>query len=1069
MSQIYKDKRPLGRTKQHFLFLLCLLFFVAELRAGADNPAELSSGAAAYQMTVNGRVVNEKDEPIEGVTVTEKGRVNATTTDSRGQFSLQVQNQNAWLTVSNIGFVTQDVRSENAAKIVLIASDAALEEVVVVGFGTQKKSSLTTAISQIDKEVLQSRPSPSVVNMLQGASPGLVVTRNSGRPGAQGLGIQIRGATSATGNVDPLIVIDGVISSSATFATLNPNDIENISVLKDGGAAAIYGAQSAGGVLLVTTKRGAKGPARITLLSNAAWQRPGNIPERLSLIDEMNYVNLARANAGAAPEYTEEDLYYAVNGPTFVLGDNGLWRTYNQENILDQVVKDAYGLYNNNLQISGGSENISYLTSLGNMSQAGMFKVGDDSYSRWNARANISAQVNKYLKLDLASSYIHEATDNPQDGGWGLDGGGNSILRQFFSSRMRFPIFNEDGTYYRSGTSSAYGYALLEDGGFNRDRKSNYLNALTATFSNLVKGLEIRATYSREDITQENRNFRRTVTYYSGPEASSASQLNNPNRYAISKFDTRRENYQLIADYKVSFADKHNFAVMGGYQFFSYNYNTLTATTTNLYVNDNPSLNFTSDPVNRSNGQTVAMERMQSYLGRFNYNYDNRYLFEATVRSDESSRLSPQSRVNVFPSLSVGWNLANEPWFGSATSIFNELKPRFSWGKVGSQEGIGYYDYIAQLLTNTNVVLNDARQTYAYQNLIQATDLNWEIIETRNVGLDFSMLNGKLRGAFEYYNKYNNNMLVTISLPATVGINIPRSNEGRLKTWGWEAELAYSDKVGKDFSYRVAVNLADNQNRLVRFGGANDIVNAGVNSRVEGYALNSIWAYRTEGYFQTTADLENAPSYQRLLNVAGVPGLGDVRYVDINGDGEISPGSNRLGDTGDLVYLGDTNPRYQYGLNISLNYKGFDFNMFVQGIGKRNFKPSNELIQPQLFSYYLPMNFHMDYWTPENTDAAFPRPFLSGNHNFQSSDKWFLSGAYARLKNIQLGYTLRKERFARLPFTAIRLYASGEDLMTVSRLGVFKGVIDPEIKPEDGKVSPYPFATTISFGLNIDF
>ncbi|MEN5433337.1 hypothetical protein ABE545_06820 [Sphingobacterium faecium] len=311
-------------------------------------------------------------------------------------------------------------------------------------------------------------------------------------------------------------------------------------------------------------------------------------------------------------------------------------------------------------------------------------------------------------------------------------------------------------------------------------------------------------------------------------------------------------------------------------------------------------------------------------------------------------------------------------------------------------------------------------------------------------------------------------MLVRVSLPATIGIDVPKSNVGKMKTWGWELALGYQDKIGDDITFGASFNLADNQNKLVKYGGADNIIYSGVNNLVEGYALNSIWAYKTNGYFQTEEDLKNAPSYAKLINKAGVPGLGDIRYVDLDGNGEISPGKNIVGDAGDLQYLGDINPRYQYGFNFNFGYKNLDFSMFVQGIGKRKFKPSNELIQPQLYSYYLPMNFHMDYWTPENRDAAYPRPYLEGTQNFQNSDKWFMSGAYARLKNIQIGYSLTRETVKKLPFSRVRMYVSGEDLLTISRLGIYKGVIDPEMKPEDGKVSPYPFATSISFGLNID-
>lgn len=1094
MNRPYLNQFRKTRLYCHLAFLTPVVVFslINPVHASNSNLAIVNNGLPAvdFQQKVNGTVVDENGKPLAGVTISEKGTSHSTSTDSQGKFSLSVSSANAILIFNSIGYTAKELVANQATQVKLTKSEDMLEEVVVVAYGTQKKTNMTSAVTQVDTKVLQNRPSPTVANMLQGAAPGLVVSRQSGRPGAQGLNIQVRGASSATDNVQPLYVIDGVISSESTFTALNPNDIENISVLKDGGATAIYGSQSAGGVILIQTKKGKTGPGRISVMSNIGIQMPSNMPDRLSLVEEMKYMNLGRANAGLAPEYNDEDLNYAVNGPTFVLGANGQWRTYNQKNLIDEVAKKSYNLYNNNIQFSGGSEKITYMASLGNMSQAGMFKVGEDHFTRWNARANISAQVNKYLKLDVGSAYINQATDNPQDGGYGIDGGGNGILRQFYSSRMRFPLYNEDGTYYRSGTSSAIGYALMKDGGFNRDRKDTYFNNVTATLSNFVKGLNVRLMYSRENSNQQNRNFKRTVTYYSGPDAKTASQLNNPNNYAITDYKTLSQNYQAIADYDFKLAMKHNFHLMGGYQFQSYDYGEIKASSKNLYVNDNPSLNFTSDPLNKTHDQRAERAKMQAYFGRFNYNYDEKYLFEATVRSDESSRLYPGVRVKVFPSFSAGWNMSKEAWFEGISDVVSELKPRVSWGKVGSQVGIGYYDFLAQLKIGPNtdpgktgVVLGDTKQSYIYQNMLPALGIGWETVETQNFGLDFSFLQRKLRGSFDYYNKYNKNMLVAVDMPKTVGVKVPLSNDGNLKTWGWEFNLGYSDKVGEDFSYSVNFNLADNQNKVVRYGGGNNIVKPGVNGGkndkgetilVEGYALNSIWGYKADGYFQSEADLAKAPSYEKILNKNGVPGLGDVRYVDIDGDGKISPGGGRLGDLGDLVYLGDTNPRYQYGFNINLSYKKFDLGLFIQGIAKRKFKPSNELIQPLLASWYMPMSFQTDYWTPDNPNAAFPRPYLEGTQNFQESSKWYLNGAYARLKNVQIGYTLTKDQMKRLPFERIRVYASGEDLFTLSKMGVFKGVVDPEMKPtREGTTteiaSPYPFARTISFGINLDF
>jgi|GEM_PF-6259459 len=691
MNQKYRSGRqrlPQWRLALLFSMFPALLYSAGEAMAAGTDGSSASPVAELAQTAVNGKVTDPDGNPLAGATVAEKGTRNATTTDANGEFALRVSGANATLVVSSVGYKTAEVRTSRGSLQVTLQPEAEeLDEVVIVGFGTQKRTNLTSAVAEVDPKMLQDRPAPSAANMLQGASPGLVVTRNSGRPGEQGLNIQVRGATSANGDVAPLIVIDGIISSDDAFQALNPSDIANISVLKDGGATAIYGAQSAGGVLLVTTKGGEKGRSRISLSSNLASSRPGNLPGRLALVDEMKYMNLARANAGLGAEYSDEDLDYAVNGPVFVLNpSNNKWRTYNQENIIDRLIKKSYGMYNNNLQLSGGNEKVTYLASLGNMTQHGAFKVGADRFARWNARANLSARVNDYLKLDVRSAYINQDNDKPQDGGNGLETGGNNILRQFFSSRMRFPLFNEDGTYYRQGTSSAFGYALLEAGGFKTETRGTYFNNVTATIDNFAKGLEIRLMYGREDEQREYRDFRRTVMYYDGPRAlNPPNPINNPNRYSIENRTYRRVNYQAIVDYDLTIAQNHNFHLMGGYQFFDYDRRDLQALTTNLYVNDNPSLNFTALQDNKSHSQNAVTEKMQSYFGRFNYNFREKYLFEATVRSDESSRLSAGNRVKVFPSFSAGWNMAKEPWF-DCPHRGRRQAPRFL-GQGGLQAG----------------------------------------------------------------------------------------------------------------------------------------------------------------------------------------------------------------------------------------------------------------------------------------------------------------------------------------------------------------------------------------------
>jgi len=944
-----------------------------------------------------------------------------------------------------------------------------IEEVVIIGYGKQKRTNLTTAVSTIDGKVLENRSAPNIANMIQGSAPGLVVTRNSGRLSGQGLNLQIRGITSVNGNVSPMIVIDGIVSNTESFYGLNPEDIESISILKDGGATAIYGAASAGGVILVNTKRGKSGQTKISFSSSIAIQKAMNTPKRLKLVEEMEYMNLARTNSGLSPEYNDVDLDRAVNGPTFVLNpSNNRWITYNQQDFIKMTLRDSYSMIKNNLTISGGNNKLTYLASLGNMQQEGVFRVGEDFFSRWNARVNLSAKVNEFIKIDFVSAYIGQAIDNPVTGGQGLEGDGLSVLRQMYNSRLRYPIYDEFGRWYISGTSSYSGYAQLVDGGFDRDRKEYFSNSVTSTISNLVKGLEIRLIYGRDIDNKKNKNFRRTVEFWEGPNVKTLR--NASNRYTVTWNQYIHENFQGIIDYDYNI-DLHNFHIMGGYQVQKYDYENLSGNTSNLYVNDDPSLNFTSSQDNKNNGEIINSEITQSIFGRFNYDYASTYLFEFTLRSDESSRLTKGDRVKIFPSFSIGWNISRESWFEDLpiSNFINELKPRASWAKVGSKTGIGFYDYISQLSTSTNIDIGGSRQLAIYPSRIPATNLEWETIETKNIGLDFSILNRKLYGTFEYFNKYNNNMFVPVSLPATIGMSTPMLNVGRLKVWGWEFSLGWRDKIGKDFRYNVSAILSDNKNRLINYTGTNNVVVSGVNGLIEGYSTNTIWVYKTDGYYQTVDDVANGPDYSRISNKPSVPAPGDVRYVDVNGDGQISVGANTLEDHGDLVHIGDTHPRYQFGINLDMSYKNFDFSLFIQGIGKRRFKPNNSMIQPTIRSWYLPMAHQMDYWTPENRNALFPRPFLEGEHNFLNSDKWFFNGAYARLKNIQLGYSItRKKLLKNTPLQRIRIYVSGEDLLTISKLPkALKGVIDPE--QEQNTQARYPFSKSFSVGANIDF
>ncbi|MDV3823425.1 SusC/RagA family TonB-linked outer membrane protein [Elizabethkingia anophelis] len=949
-----------------------------------------------------------------------------------------------------------------------ISKSKDIDEVVVVGYGKQKKSNMTTAVSSISKEVLESRPVPNIMNAMQGAAPGVVVTRTSGRPGGQNFNIEVRGASSMNGSIPPLYVVDGITVSDQVFNTINPDDIENISILKDGAAASIYGARAGGGVVIVTTKTGTKGKVRVSYGSIITSMKPLNIPKRMSLLEEAEYANIAYNNAGQSVYYDDIDMGFIRNGIEWGINPNKnkvSYQTYNQHDIYKQLFHDNYYMMQNNLSVQGGSDKVSYFASMGYLQQNGLFKVGPDAYDKWNTRLNLTAKLSDKITMDVRMAYAKESFDRSSRT---VENGGS--LSTAFSARQKFPIFNPDGSFYgAAGSSGNLTYMYQAAAGFNKRSNEDFNNSVSLTGKDIfVKGLTLKAVYGRENYYRKDKTFNRTVKTYdwtiNGPIA--AAPVNPTNSYSVYNESYIQQNTQFQIDYDFAI-DKHKFHVMGGFQWEDYYKKTETASATNLIVNDNPSLNYASDAKYKSNSEGQTGWAQQSYFGRFTYEYDGKYLLEGTIRRDESSRLSPGFRADWFKSASAGWNMHKESWFNSALPFFSMFKPRVSYGEVAnanSRDLVGDFDFLNGLSFGTNVVLGDNggdRNTYVTQGRFSSNRLKWERVVSKNLGLDFALFSNKLTGSFDIYRKDNRNNLVRITLPSVFGYQEPYQNQGILKTTGWEFSLGYNGRIGKDFTFNVSGNIADSKNKVEYKDGSSYFVYSGRNNIIEGYEMNTIWGYKTNGYIQNADQLKGVP-YN-----GSKTGIGDVRYVDMNGDGQLNGGLNTVADHGDLVYLGSDNPRYTFGFNFSSKWKNVDFSFRLQGVGKRTFMYSTDQFQPLAAAWVQPISIHLDYWTPDNPNAAFPRPFVGGGHNFLPSDKWVLNGAYVRLKNVQLGYSLSPEALKKLPITRLRFYVTAEDILTFSKLGVWKGIIDPEQKNQ--AYADYPLSSSIAFGVNIDF
>lgn len=1004
---------------------------------------------------LSGTVKDEKGNPIPGVVITVKGTTIRTVTDNQGRFKLKVNNVSDILVFSYIGMQTREVNMGGNTQLDIIMKENIqnLSETVVVGYGTQKRQNLTGAISVIDSKMLTNRPVTNAIAALQGTAPGLTVTRGSGQPGKEGYGIQIRGLSSVNGN-SPLYIIDG---APGTLANLNPDDIESISVLKDAAAAAIYGARAAAGVILITTKAGISGKTKIQYGSIIGLQRPTRLPERLHSWEEAEMANQAQSNAGLTLLWTDEqlqwmrdpDINYKINP-----SNPSVWDFYYDIDPIKEELKDISPSQQHNLSLSGGTDKNRYLLSLAYFNQEGIFKHSStDKTNRFNARFNYSTRFSNKLSADIRLSYVKTRVLSPNRG----TDGNNSLLYDIYRLRTLYPTYlpESDNTKYATISGDNVG-ALLREGGNTIATNHYFEPVFTLKADSLVKGLTLRAIYAPSLLTNNTTAISRTIPLYN--RLAINNYMNNPNAYTDAYLLQSTNNAQLLADYDLKLGDRHIFHVLGGTAFEDYNYRRTTANARALVSNDLFTLGL-GDPAQATNTQDIQTWALMSYFGRFNYNFDERFLFEFNMRYDGSSKLAPENRWQLFPSVSAAWRLNNENWFKNALPFFEEFKIRGSWGQLGNSNGvIGNYDYIGLIDKGPVYPFNNQINNSLYQNNLASPVKTWETVESSNIGLNIGMFKNRLTFSGDYYTKLNKNMLAPLQVSSTIGVTPSTYNIAKLKTWGWELSLGWQESIGSNLRYWVNGNLADDQNKILEYNGQSTIA-SGINTIIEGMPYNSIYGYRANGYFNTAQEVA-ASAFQNSRT-----GPGDIRYIDINGDNVISAGLGRVSDHGDLEYLGSTQPRLVFGLNGGFEWKGLDFSFFLQGVGKRNVLLNSHVIVPFTASYRMPWRIHQDYWTPENTDARFPRLYANDTQNLSNSTHWLANSAYIRLKNLQVGYTLPSSWTRKLKLEKVRVYFTGQDLWESTKM--WYPYYDPESPYSADYI--YPFYRTYSFGLNVNF
>ena len=935
-------------------WMLCLLLLM-----------DVGLFAQTNGLTVKGRVLDAQTrEPLIGVTVMERGTNNASVSDYDGNFTLRVA-PSATVSFSYVNYVKRELKaSQVKGDIFLREDDKTLQEVVVVGYGTQKKANLSGAVTAIDGEKVAAKPSTDVLSALQGEMPGVAILRSSGEPGSETSGLRIRGFSSAN-STSTLVLIDGV---EGDLSLLNADDVESISVLKDAAACAIYGARAAAGVVLVTTKSGTAGKPKITYSGYYAFNTPANMPKRLPAWEEQAWINEGRMNQGGKAEWNDEMSGW-VGNPNFNYrpnNTNGRWDEFSATNWVAEGTKNHTDQTNHSVSVSGGTRDINYLVSANYYYKNGMLKYGKNNNTRVNLHAKVNADLNKYLTLGVNVQYQSKKNNAPSCGA-------SAIMNNLYSSRARQLLYNpeEDVNYATNpynGDLQFNAIQVMKEGGVNETLYEAFIGKGSLTVKNLVKGLRLNLSASRRAGYYSGRSERHYLIWYGMRGDNKRQDYNSPNQLYRIKNNDYYDLFEATVNYEFDVQKQHNFKFLAGTSYENYRKDEMSGTAKNMNSNDFYSFNYydASVATNTTIADNIEPWSMMSYFGRFNYNFAERYLFEANIRYDGSSRLAPAKRWKAFPSVSAAWRVNQEPWFKA--DFISNLKLRASWGQLGNGAILGLYDYIPTIAQSTVYM---GEKSY-YQSQLASKDKTWETIETTNVGVDLGLFNGRLNASFDYYWKYNNDMLSSLQLPHTIGIGIPRVNVGKLKTWGWDFEIRWNDKIG-DFRYQVAFNLSDSSNKLMEYDGA-DVITAGNVSLLEGYEMNTIWGYATDGYWTSkdeyTQFKTDHPGFKTFSD--GKIGAGDVKYITQGEpDHQIGAGDGTKENHGDLVYLGNSNGRYLYGLNLAAQWKGFDLALMFQGVAKRKVLIDSEAIAPFARTYQMPWTIHRDYWTEEpRTDSS---------------------------------------------------------------------------------------------------
>ncbi|MDN5210801.1 TonB-dependent receptor [Fulvivirgaceae bacterium BMA12] len=991
------------------------------------------------QDQITGKVTDENGEPLVGASIIEKGTSNGTISDVEGNFNLTVT-KGATILVSFVGYIPQEilVGDQLQINVQMIADLMSLEEIVVLGYGSQRKSEVVGAVDQVGSETLEGRPIVNVTQALQGVSPNLIVQQTNSEPGA-GINLNIRGI-STLGNNSPLVVIDGIVGADINL--LNPSDIENISVLKDAGSAAIYGSRANNGVILITTRKGKKNKAMsLTYNGLAGMNVPHFFMQPVSGYENAILRNESAYNAGkSSAVYTPEEIrQFQENG--------------DEEWFAEEITQPAWQ-QNHNLNLSGGNDHSTYFISLGYLDQKSNFVGPDKGLKRYNYRINLTNEFGRF-KLTTMLSYVRREIK---------DHSFNTSTLMVDASRVPLIYSQKDslGRFLTNDVLQQFNsLGILEEGGFRKYDDDNVFGNLIAEF-NITDDFKLKGVFGGN--LYSNHQFGRTLQVDFFPKGTYGDERRT--------YDESRKsidlNTQLMAEYTKTLSEKHYMKVLVGVANENHTdrgtgiFKTLTDPELGTPVTET-----VVSPNSYTSNQSSSENSLNSVFGRLNYSYEDKYFAEFNFRYDGSSKFREGNRWGFFPSASVGYRLTEESFMSSYRERFGSLKVRASYGVLGNQN-VGNYQYQTSYFTFPNVYgFNNAAVGGTGYNFANP-DIRWERAATFNVGVDMDFFNADLTLSLDYFNKVTSDILVPPAVPGVFGTSLPDFNAGKVGNQGWEVSAAYRHE-GKHFTHQISFNLGDSRNEVLDFQDEERLTGREELQILlrEGYPYNSYVGLKRDGYFRNVDDVENSAKPEGLTNLQP----GDNKYVDINKDGVINDDDN--------VVFGNPFPRLTFGFTYNLKFKGFDLNIFLQGVGKRTMMLRGELVEPFHFNYGMTMyNHQLDYWTPQNPDAEYPRLADNGSqsntNNFRrGSDMYLFDAAYLRVKNIQLGYTIPTTITQKVGAQKIRAYVSGQNLFTLSKIKF----VDPEVSEFDSNLSSggansgraYPTIIFAGFGLDVTF